>query len=237
MLSGEKTLPESARAAKACHGAHEPAREPADTVPSLSRFLSRLSRRSTKVGETTELGTRTSDEKNPTTKQNAYGKLQFAPEELRVRREDMPPDFDADDLYRGLDGYLEARRIERHRRRRAQRRQALRESRTQSRHSDSGSSSDSDSHASTSSSSTNFVAAYIPGISRLRALFGDSDSSDSESSTSESGSESASSGSASLASGSEYSRRSRVEHDTPSVFGRTARRRRSGSGCPPPRRP
>ena len=167
---------------------------------------------------------------------SASAHLHFAPEAHRVRRTDLPPDFDADDIYRGLDQYLEARRIGRREARRIQRRERQASARspnvvdagvsTAPQESQDDAQDDSGSDSDSSSSSSASVAAYIPGISRLRALFGDSDSSSSSSSSDASDSEDDSSSFVS-----EASRRSHGldVQDHASVAGSGIRRRRPSS--------
>ncbi|EPQ32343.1 uncharacterized protein PFL1_00539 [Pseudozyma flocculosa PF-1] len=146
-------------------------------------------------------------------------KLQFAPEQRRVRKVDLPEGYEAGELYRGLDEYVEAARERRRKQqnassRRSRRRRAGRSSRgsrggsrssaASSRTSDSSSSSSSSSSddGSSSSSSSSSGSGHGLTIARLRAFFGDSSSSSSSSSSdSDSDSDSSSTDSSSTSDG------------------------------------
>ena len=104
-------------------------------------------------------------------------RLKFAHAHQRILPEDLPQDYEPDEVYRGLDEYVAARRSVRRKEQRMNRRSA---------------SHDSDSDSSHSSSSDSSSGPQV--ISRIRALFGDSSdsSSDSESDNDESDAESSS---------------------------------------------
>ncbi|WFD05779.1 hypothetical protein MVES1_001113 [Malassezia vespertilionis] len=108
---------------------------------------------------------------------NKTPRLQFAHAHMRVHPQDLPYEYDPDELYRGLDSHVTAHRT----RRRQERRKAPRLDTDDEDASDS----------STSSSSSNESNAAAHAFSRIRALFGDdSDSSGTDSSTSSSDDES-----------------------------------------------
>lgn len=159
-------------------------------------------------------------------------RLQFAPEQRKVRREYLPEDYEAGDDYRGFDEFVEAARS----RRRRERRQALGDPRRRkgSRSSKSSRSSvassdgnSSDSSSSPSSSSGSSASGHGLSMARLRAWFGDSSSSDSSSSSSSTSSDSSSDSSSPSSDGA----RSRISRSRSRISGRggRARRRRSAS--------
>ncbi|PWZ02858.1 hypothetical protein BCV70DRAFT_197119 [Testicularia cyperi] len=131
-------------------------------------------------------------------------RLQFAPEQKRVRKVDLPPSYEAEDTYRHLDNYVEESRARRRVARRdasSKRSRARRGSRSSrashssavssnASNSSSSSSSDGSSDSSSSSSSSSSGSGHGLTIARLRAFFGDSSSSDSDSSSSTSSSSS-----------------------------------------------
>lgn len=129
-------------------------------------------------------------------------KLHFAPEERKIRRKDLPQDYEQGDMYRGIDDYVKASRDWRRQAKRIERRRGSKGSRASSRGSrssvskssmssgESSSSSSSDGSSSTGSSSSSASGRLT--MARLRAFFGDSSSSSSSSSSSDSSSTSSS---------------------------------------------
>lgn len=187
-------------------------------------------------------------------------KLQFAPDQRRIRKVDLPSNFEAEDIYRNLDQYVAAsrqrRRTQRQRpgakARRSRSRRGSRSSRGGSRssalgsaasESSSGSSSSSSSLSSSgSSSSSSSGSGRGITIARLRAFFGDGSSSSSSSdsddsstgSSSSSSSSSTSSRSQSTTTDGSRSRRSSVRRlSLPSKRAKSRRSARSRSRADP----
>lgn len=136
-------------------------------------------------------------------KQSRAPRLHFAPEERKIRKKDLPLDYEQGELYRGLDEYVQASRERRRSNRKKERRRGSRSSRaSRSSHSKSSvssggsSSSSSDSDSDDGSSSTGSSSSSASGrltMARLRAFFGDSSSDSSTSSSSDDNSSSTSS--------------------------------------------
>lgn len=150
-------------------------------------------------------------------------RLKFANTSVRLHPDDLPPEYEPTEIYRGLDDYVSARRAAR----RSKRREARRIHRHGNEDGDSADDSDkedgNDSDSSSSSSDDNGPMV----ISRLRALFGDS--SDSSSSSSSSSEDSSSDDDASVIS-TNTSRRSIDITDHMSI--RSGRSRRDSSATP-----
>lgn len=109
-------------------------------------------------------------------------RLTFAHTSVRLHPDDLPPDYEPTDIYRGLDQYVSARRTARRTKRRELRRLHKRDDDDEDSALDTEKDAGNDSDSSSSSSEDNGPMI----ISRLRALFGDSsDSSSSSSSSSE----------------------------------------------------
>lgn len=147
--------------------------------------------------------------------------LTFANTSVRLHPDDLPPEYEPTEIYRGLDEYVSARRAVR----RIKRREARRIHRNEDVDSadDRGKEDGDDSDSSSSSSDDNGPMV----ISRLRALFGDS--SDSSSSSSSSSDDSSSDDDASIESAT-TSRRSMDNTDHMSI--RSGRSRRENSATP-----
>ncbi|WFD30288.1 hypothetical protein MSPP1_001305 [Malassezia sp. CBS 17886] len=146
----------------------------------------------------------------------AERRLHFANTRLRVRAEDLPEHYEPGEVYRGIDSYVSARRMQRRKERRQGRRTPHSAQRPAGEESDGGADSDASSLSSSSSASSN---ALQSGLARIRALFGD----DSGSSSSDD-SDTDDDGATSVVSGT--SRHSRSGDDRISVFSARSRRAR-----------
>lgn len=152
--------------------------------------------------------------------------LKFAHPSVRLHPDDLPPDYEPTEIYRGLDTYVSARRAARRSKRREDRRMRRHlnhEGNTtdDTRKDEAGY--DSDSSSSSSDDSGPMV------ISRLRALFGDSSESSSSSSSSSSSEDSSSDDDVSFESAA-TSRRSTDVADRTSI--RSGRSRRDNAPTP-----
>ncbi|UZJ51525.1 hypothetical protein CBS101457_000845 [Exobasidium rhododendri] len=119
-------------------------------------------------------------------------KLHFAPEERKVKRKDLPIDYEQGELYRGIDDYVKAARNRRRNVKKQDRKKGSKASSRGSRSSVSKSSMSSGDSSSSSSSSDGNISSGSSSSSasgrltmaRLRAFFGDSSSSSNSSSSS-----------------------------------------------------